>query len=144
MHEKSRPGRSYARRAAVQALYRWQVNRGETEEILDEFLQDFLQKSFDVGYFRKLVNRTIERHEELDATMAPLLDRTLRELDPIEHVILLVGLCELVYHPSVPWRVVIDESVELAKLFGGEQSYKYVNGVLDKLARQLHPADRPS
>ena len=73
--------------------------------------------------------------------MAPLLDRPVAELDPVELAILRIGICELVYHPEVPFRVVINEAVELAKVFGAEQSHRYINGVMDKLARQLRGAE---
>ncbi|MEA3155447.1 MAG: transcription antitermination protein NusB [Betaproteobacteria bacterium] len=91
----------------------------------------------DVGYFRTLLNGAIHNAPELEAQMAPFLDRAVKELSPIERGILLLGSYELMRELEVPYRVVINEAVELAKVYGGTDGHKYVNGVLDKLAAQL-------
>lgn len=101
--------------------------------------QDLTQA--DVAYFSELV-RCIPAHvAELDACLAPFLDRAVAELDPVELAVLRIGVCELTYHPEVPFRVVINEAVELAKVFGAEQSHRYINGVMDKVARNLRSAE---
>jgi transcription antitermination protein NusB len=91
----------------------------------------------DTGYFRTLLNGAIDNAPELEAKMQPFLDRPVDELSPIEHSILLLGGYELMRELEVPYRVVINEAVELAKSYGGTDGHKYVNGVLDKLAAQL-------
>jgi N utilization substance protein B len=91
----------------------------------------------DVPYFRTLLNGAISHVAELDSQMAPFLDRTPSELSPIERGVLLLGGYELLSELEVPYRVVINEAVELAKAYGGTDGHKYVNGVLDKLAARL-------
>ena len=80
----------------------------------------------------------MEKHsEELDQVLEPILDRPLKEIGPVENAIMHLGMYELIYHPELPWRIVLNESIELAKMFGAEQSHKYINGVLDKAAHQI-------
>ena len=95
----------------------------------------------DVDYFRTLLNGAIEHAPELEAQLAPFLDRDVSELSPIERAILLLGGYELMREPEVPYRVVINEAVELAKAYGGTDGHKYVNGVLDKLAARLRAVE---
>ena len=129
--------RSLARHKAVQALYQWQVSRQDMNEIDAQFSEEQDMRKVDIAYFQELLRQVPERLEELDAQIAPALDRTLAEVDPVERAILRIGAYELQFRPDVPYRVVINEAVELAKVFGGEQGYKYVNSVLDKVARNL-------
>jgi len=133
--------RSKARRCALQAIYQWQVGGGTITDIESQFLGEQDLGQADVGYFSELVQCVPTHKAELDAHMMPFLDRPVAELDPVELAILRLGICELVYHPEVPFRVVINEAVELAKVFGAEQSHRYINGVMDKLARQLRSAE---
>jgi N utilization substance protein B len=129
--------RSKARRCALQAIYQWQVAGGLIGEVEAQFLADQDLSRADVDYFSELV-RCIPTHAaELDAHLAPFLDRPVVELDPVELAILRIGVCELAYHPEIPFRVVINEAVELAKVFGAEQSHRYINGVMDRVARDL-------
>ena len=95
----------------------------------------------DVAYFSELVQCIPVRVAELDARLTPYLDRPVAELDPVELAILRIGVCELAHHPEIPFRVIINEAVELAKVFGAEQSHRYINGVLDKVARDLRRAE---
>lgn len=133
--------RSKARRCALQAIYQWQVGGGLIGEVEAQFLADQDLSRADVDYFSELV-RCIPAHAaELDAHLAPFLDRPVVELDPVELAILRIGACELAYHPEIPFRVIINEAVELAKVFGAEQSHRYINGVMDKVARDLRRAE---
>jgi len=133
--------RSKARRCALQAIYQWQVGGGSIEDIESQFMGEQDLSQADVGYFSELVQAVPAHKAELDAYMAPFLDRPVAELDPVELAILRIGICELVHHPEIPFRVVINEAVELAKVFGADQSHRYINGVMDKLARQLRGAE---
>jgi len=133
--------RSKARRCALQAIYQWQVAGGLIGEVEAQFLADQDLSRADVDYFSELVRGIPAHAAELDAHLAPFLDRPVAELDPVELAILRIGACELAYHPEIPFRVVINEAVELAKVFGAEQSHRYINGVMDKIARNLRRAE---
>jgi N utilization substance protein B len=129
--------RRRAREFALQGLYQWQLARKEPVTIAAELAENPEFGKSDVGYFRTLLNGAIDNASELEAQMAPFLDRQVSELSPIERSILLLGGYELMRELEVPYRVVINEAVELAKIFGGTDGHKYVNGVLDKLAARL-------
>lgn len=133
--------RSKARRCALQAIYQWQVGGQAIGEVESQFLAEQDLAQADIAYFSELVQCVPAHKAELDAHMAPFLDRPVAELDPVEMAILRIGICELAYHPEIPFRVVINEAVELAKVFGAEQSHRYVNGVMDKIARDLRRAE---
>lgn len=133
--------RSKARRCAVQAIYQWQVGGQAIAEVESQFLDEQDLEQADVAYFSELVHCVPAHAAELDAHMAPFLDRPVAELDPVELAILRIGICELAYHPEIPFRVVINEAVELAKVFGAEQSHRYINGVMDKVARGLRRSE---
>lgn len=127
-------GRKRARQAAVQALYQWQLTAQQPGDIERLFLHDPEMKGVDQEYFRCLVREVPLHLEELDAHLAPHLDRGIEEIDPVERAILRIGACEFAFHPEVPYRVVLNEAIELAKTFGAEHGHKYVNAVLDKVA----------
>ncbi|MDX1606535.1 MAG: transcription antitermination factor NusB [Candidatus Competibacterales bacterium] len=133
--------RSRARRLAVQGLYQWQVAGQDVGSIVTQFLNDPESGQFDRAYFADLVRGVPARLSELDGALAAHLDRDLRRVDPVERAILRLGAYELLAHPETPYRVVINEMVELAKTFGAEQGHRYVNGVLDKLAPELRPVE---
>ncbi|MFT4769109.1 MAG: N utilization substance protein B [Glaciecola sp.] len=129
--------RRKARHYALQALYQWHMAGASASDIEAEFRTDYDFDVVDLEYFQSLIHGVPPLAEELDSLLEPLLDRELRELDPIERSLLRMGGFELRDRIDVPYRVVINESVALAKKFGAAESYKYINGVLDKLARQL-------
>lgn len=131
--------RKRARRALVQALYQWQMNSTGVHQIETEF-DDALKKA-DRAYFREALTFIVFNTDELDARIAPLLDRKLKDLDTVELGLLRLGTYELTQRLDIPYRVVIDEGVNLAKVFGAEDSHKYINGVLDKLAREIRTAE---
>lgn len=133
--------RSKARRCALQAIYQWQVGGQLIGEVEAQFLADQDLTQTDVAYFSELVQCIPAHVAELDAHLTPFLDRPVAGLDPVELAILRIGVCELAYHPEIPFRVIINEAVELAKVFGAEQSHRYINGVMDKVARELRHAE---
>ncbi len=130
-------GRSRARRRAVQALYQWQLTGNNMAGIRQAMLEDCDMGAFDAGYFGELLHRIPIMVAELDALIEPLLDRPLRTIDPVERAILRLGAFELLERIEVPYPVILNEAVELAKVFGAEQSHRYINGVLDKAGRQI-------
>ena len=129
--------RRKARHYALQALYQWHMARASTRDIDAEFRTDNDFSVVDTEYFQDLLNGVVREVDALDELYAPLLDRKLSELDPIERSLLRMGSFELRERIDVPYRVVINEAVALAKKFGAADSYKYINGVLDRLAQQL-------
>jgi len=131
-------GRSQARRAAVQAIYQWQMTGQSAAEISAQFREQRRKGGrFDVAYFERLVHEIPQRVAEIDARLAPLLDRPITEVDGVERAVLRIGAYELMACPEVPWRTVIDEAVTWARTFGAEAGHRYVNAVLDALARKL-------
>ncbi|MBK68783.1 MAG: transcription antitermination factor NusB [Legionellales bacterium] len=127
-----------ARQNTVQALYQWLITNKDLDEVMSEFENDkYKLAKTDVNYFRSLLKGTITCHKELDARIVNLLDRPIEELDTIERAILHIGCYELEYHNDIPWKSIVNESVELAKTFGAEDSYKYINSILDKVAKEL-------
>ena len=132
--------RRRARAAAVQALYQWQLTGQDAAEIETQFLADHIADdvpSVDRKYFRELLHGVVGTVESLDRRIAPLLDRPVGQVDPVECAILRLGAFELVERTEIPTGVTINEAVELAKTFGGENGHRYVNGVLDGLARSV-------
>jgi N utilization substance protein B len=133
--------RSLARRYAMQAIYRLEVNPGPWQDAIAELATDDDMRKADREYFELLVRGVAESRDALDDRLAPLLDRKPQELDPIEHAVLLVGLQELCVHADVPFRVVINEAVGLARRYGATDGHKFVNAVLDRAARVLRPLE---
>ncbi|MCW8907159.1 MAG: transcription antitermination factor NusB [Sedimenticola sp.] len=133
--------RSQARHYAVQAIYQWQVAGQNIKDIRNQFVAEQNQKGFELAYFESLLHGVPAHLDELDELLRPYLDRSIESVDPVERAILRLGAFELQYHSEVPYKVVINESVELSKLFGAEQGHRYVNGVLDKLAHQLRESE---
>ncbi|MCY3565414.1 MAG: transcription antitermination factor NusB [Gammaproteobacteria bacterium] len=126
--------RNRARRLALQALYQWIMSENDPREIAKQLRED-ADGRIDLDYFDQLFPAISESRSELQQHLEPVLDG--RRLDPVEQAVIWLGTFELAGQSDVPYRVVIDESVELAKVFGATDSYKYVNAVLDKLAPRL-------
>lgn len=129
--------RRKARHYALQALYQWHMAGASPAAIEAEFRSDYDFDVVDLEYFQALLRGVPAQVDSLDALYEPLLDRRLSELDPIERSLLRMGCFELRERLDVPYRVVINEAVALAKKFGASESYRYINGVLDRLAGQL-------
>ena len=131
--------RSVARKLAMQALYRWQVNESPWQDLVSEFQSDEDMARADAEYFRELIQGIGTRRVALDDALENYADRKVAELDPVAHGILWIGLFELEERPDVPWRVVVNEAVTLTRKYGATDAHKYVNAVLDKAARTLRP-----
>lgn len=132
--------RRKARTLIMQALYQWHVSKSEPLEIEAQFHEQNGGK-IDWEYFSEVFLEIPKQQEALDKHIAPLLDRELKFLDPVERALLYLGTFELANRIDIPYRVVINECVELAKTFGATESHKYINGVLDKLAKTLRPVE---
>lgn len=133
----ARSGRSRAREFALQALYQHLVGRNEAEAI-DAFTRDLTGfHKADSAHYDALLHGAIAEQAELDALITPLLDRSLAEISPVERAVMWIGAYEFRHCLDVPWRVVLNECIELAKDFGGTDGHKYVNAVLNGLAPQL-------
>lgn len=134
--------RSLARRLAMQALYQWLLNDTAPSALLQQFAQqeEGLGRA-DPAYFGLLLRGVVDEAPALTLALVPHLDRPLAQLDPVEHAVLLLGAYELLRCPDVPWKVCVNEAVNLAKGFGAEDGYKFVNGVLDRLARDARAAE---
>lgn len=128
--------RRRARRRALQALYQWHLTGQEVGEILSQFREEQDFSNVDTELFATLVRKVSKDQADIDEKIQPFLDRPVTQLDVIEHVILSIGAYELLYSIEVPHQVVIDEAINLAKQFGAEQGHSFVNGVLDKAAKQ--------
>lgn len=127
----------WARERAVQALYQQLLN-STSDDLLDaQFMEDPFMLKVDLNLFRRIVRGVSAHERELDQSFVELLDRPLAELDPIEHAILRLGAFELIHSPEIPRAVVINEAVEMAKLYGASESHRYINGVLDRLADRV-------
>ena len=136
---KHRSPRHRSREFALQGLYEWLLNKDDASAIIEHIRQAHGFDKADTGHFVTLVSGTIHQAENLRAEIVPHIDRSLDELSPVEHAILLLGAYELGNHIEIPYRVVINEAVELTKSFGGIDGHKFVNGVLDKIAAKLRP-----
>jgi len=134
--------RRRSREFVLQGLYQWQLAKTEAGTIERQLAEARGFDKVDADYFRTLLEGSIAAAPELEQSIAPLLDREYSRLSPVERGILLLAGYELAHCPEVPYRAVINEAVELAKAYGGADGYKFVNGVLDKLAARLRPAER--
>ncbi len=136
--------RRRARQAAVQALYQWQLTEQPPEQIESHFISDHELNGVDIEYFHHLVLEIPLHQHELDDHLQPHLERTIGEVDPVERAILRIGVFEFEFHPEIPYKVILNEAVELAKVFGAEHGHKFVNGVLDKVAAKLRAVEMKS
>lgn len=121
----------------MQAIYQWQLSGDPIKDIEFQFLESINAKKVDIEYFQDLVVNTLTKVTELDEKIVPSLDRDIGEVNPVELAILRLACYELTARLDVPFKVVINESLELTKTFGASESHKFVNGVLDKLAREI-------
>jgi N utilization substance protein B len=126
--------RARARRRALQALYAWQLSGSRMNVVIEQFRHEQDMEIADLEYFEELLGGVEAHCAELDAGLKPHLDRDIAQVDPIERAALRLSAWELKYRPDVPYRVVINEAIEVVKRFGSEYGHTYVNGVLDKLA----------
>ncbi len=131
--------RRKARELAVQAVYSWQISQNSVTDIEANFLIDNVKRRFDVEYFKHLLHGVTHNVNEIDLAITPNVDRPIDDIDHVEKAILRVAIFELSDCKDVPYRVVINEAIELAKSFAADDSHKFVNGVLDKTVKLLRP-----
>lgn len=129
--------RRKSRELVLKAVYRGMLNKSTLTSVFRDMTDDPDYKKADEAYFKHLLEAVTTHNEELDKNLAHFIDRPITELSPVEHAILRISGCELIYDLSIPYRVVINEGVELAKLYGGTDGHKYINGVLDKMAVEV-------
>ncbi|MGZ8191184.1 MAG: transcription antitermination factor NusB [Methylococcaceae bacterium] len=128
--------RTNARKAAVQALYQWQMTGQNLGEIERQFVEEERLKDVQKSYFNELLFGVPGNLEAIDQIMKEFVDRPIDTIDPVERAILRIGTYELLHRLDTPYRVVLNEGINLAKCFGADGSHKYVNGILDKIAQQ--------
>ena len=140
--DRSGRARSLSRRLALQALYQWQMTGQSFPELRNQYTSDEGYSEVDAEYFQQLLQGVIDDSAALDAMIGEWLDRPVAQLDPVEHAVLLIGVEELRAHVEVPYKVVLNECVELTKKFGATDGHKFINAVLDRAARQLRAAEQ--
>jgi len=140
--DRTSRARSLARKFAMQALYQWQLTGQSCAELRNQYAAEEGFGDADRDYFEALLTGTTAERESLDEALGSLLDRPVAQLDPVEHAVLLIGLYELRAQLDVPYRVVINEGVDLTKRFGATDGHKFVNAVLDRAARGLRAAEQ--
>ena len=133
----AKSSRHRSRELALQGIYQWRMTGGESAQIEKQICSEKGLGRYDAEFFGQLLNGALKQHTGLEAAVTPYLDRELSEFSPIEYSVLLLGAYELMQHPEIPNRVIINEAVELPNTFGGTDGHKFVNGVLDKLAAQV-------
>lgn len=133
--------RSRARRRALQALYAWQVSGSTIPQVINQFQHEQDMEVADQDYFEALVKGVGEHREGLDARLATYLDRGIEQVDPIERAVLRMATFELLHRVDVPYRVVLNEAIEITKRFGSDQGHTYINGVLDRAAAEWRPGE---
>lgn len=131
--------RRQSRSLAVQGIYSWQVSKNPIGDIEQQLLLEQNTKHLDVGFFQDLLRGVVVNLNVLDDALKPFVERPFEEIDLVEKAILRVSAYELKFRPDVPYKVVINEAIELAKAFAAEDSHKFVNGILDKAVRLLRP-----
>ena len=138
---RPKSARRRSRELALQGLYEWLISRADVGVVMAHMREQDEHGRCDSAHLDALLQGCISQVAELDGVIAPHLDRGVAQLSPVEHAVLLIGTYELRHCVEVPYRVAINEAVELAKAFGGTDGHKYVNGVLDKAAAALRPAE---
>ena len=138
---KTSQNRRKSRELVLKAVYRGMINASELKQIIADAQEDPEYIKADEAYFKSLLAGVTNKIDELDKQIAVFIDRKIEQLSPIEHAILRISSFELMFDASIPYRVAINEGVELAKIYGGADGHKYINGVLDKLAANVRPQE---
>jgi N utilization substance protein B len=138
---KPSQNRRKSRELVLKAVYRYMMNESDIKQVFLDMKDDPDYNKADERYFKLLLQGVFDHQVALDEKIAVFIDRALIELSPVEHAILRVSSYELIFDISIPYRVAINEGVELAKTFGGTEGHKYINGVLDKVAASARPAE---
>lgn len=134
-------GREKARRYAMQALYGWVIANHDVKDIEKFYRADRNPKNYDVEYFVQLLHAIPNNAQSLDAQLEPFLDRPLHSIDPIELTILRIAAYELTHCYETPFKVIIHEAVELAQMFGAQDSYKFINSILDNMSKKIRASE---
>jgi N utilization substance protein B len=134
--------RSRARRRALQALYAWQLSGSHMNAVIEQFRHEQDMEVADLEYFEDLLHGVERNIDAIDISLKPFVDRDVGQIDPIERAALRLAAYELKYRPDVPYRVIINEAIEVTKRFGADHGHSYVNGVLDKLAGTLRTTEK--
>ena len=137
----AKSARRRARELVVQGIYQWRMSGADLAQVEKQMREEKNLGNYDAKFFVMLLRGVLTQHADLEAAIAPHLDRTLAELSPVEFSVLLLAAYELLQHPETPYKVIINEAVDLAKTFGGTDGHKFVNGVLDKLAAQVRAVE---
>ena len=138
---KTSQNRRKSRELVLKSVYRCMINTADLKQVILDAKEDPEYIKADEAYFRQLLDGVTSKTSELDTQIAVFIDRKIEELSPVEHAILRISSYELMFDMSIPYRVAINEGVELAKLYGGIDGHKYINGVLDKVAAQARPQE---
>lgn len=133
--------RSRARQLAVQGLYEWHLSGNSIDDIARQCLDAKRGKNLDESYFEEIIFKVASKAESLNDILVPFLSRDITEIDPVERAILQLGTYELTEKTEIPYKVILNEAIELAKTFGAEQSHKFVNGILDKVAEKFRTVE---
>lgn len=133
--------RHHARHYAVQALYQHHIAGGVLTDIENEFLVEQIKKEIDLEYFKELLHQVPQEQEAIDDAIKPFLKRSMKDIDPVELCVLRLATYELLKRPDVPYRVIINEALELTKRFGSVEGYKFINGILDRIAKQIRATE---
>lgn len=133
--------RRSARHYALQAMYQWHIGGASMRDIEAEFIRYQIDKKLDLIYFQDLIHGVSEHLNAIDKEIKPFIGRPFHEIDPIELAVLRLATYELIKRPDVPYRVIINEALELTKKFGSVEGYKFVNGILDKIAKKNRVAE---
>lgn len=136
--------RHNARRYALQAMYQWQLAGTTVKDIENEFLHYRIDKKLDLDYFKELIHGVPKYRHEIDQEMQPFLGRPIHEIDPVELAVLRLATYELLKRLDVPYRVIINEALELTKKFGSIEGHKFVNGILDRVAKKSRVTETKS
>lgn len=141
MSKQKSSTRHKAREFALQAIYQWQYTQDSTTEIELQFHEDNDMSSVDADYFSELLHKIPQNINLIDEHIEGVIDRPFHELNPVELAILRIAIYELIYRQDVPYKVIINEALQITKTFGASEGFKYVNGVLDKIAKTLRPLE---
>lgn len=130
-----------ARRYALQAMYQWHLSDAAICDIETEFLLHHIEKKIDLDYFKILLHGVPAQLDIIDAEIKPLIKRSFEDIDPIELSMIRIAIFELINQPEIPYRIIINEALELTKKFGSSDGFKFVNGILDKIAKKIRPEE---
>ncbi len=133
--------RSLARRSAMQAIYQWQLTGYDLSEIERQFVEEHGLGNADVEYFNELLRGIPTQLDAIDTALGEFVDRSIASIDPVERAVLRIGAYELLFRPELPYRVVLNECINLAKEFGAAHGHKYINGILDRIAHKVRAVE---